>query len=458
MINKKTLSDKMVKDNIHQKIYRSLGLRNVSDKESIRISDTIQKYYSINEFTFYTPLIKLFSNYINATKSLNNKHKLFQLVKRKKRFGSIGYSFKAKIKTDTNKIIHKDVFVKEVPFLDPSNMDIYYQYKNSSQADISPIGQAISDSLYNLNNNTNIELFVTYLVSKLVEHGISPTFSMFYGNYYTNMSKFSYDITNSEHIIDRLDEIMNIDEPVNYYATEDDILLEFSNVPAYLIVTEYSKCSIDYLLDNKKINYDIIRSAVFQIVAAIVTMHAVFGIKHNDLHFGNIMVEPTKKTFLYYQFNNTYYKIPTYGYLFKIIDWGRATYLFNDLKGDNSVFTGPGECFEQYVYKRANTRGLQTIDIHSNHWSDITMFCHSALYEYKDILKGTQLARLLEKQITTRDKSVIEIRQFDWELYTEISEKTIDIYPRNIFTNRVFSDFKTKKPKDAKEAVYRILF
>jgi|TARA_B110000858_G_scaffold198469_1_gene265396 hypothetical protein len=447
----------MSNDNNYKEIYSSLGLRNISDKEFNRLHTNIRQYYSINEFTFYTPLIKLFTNYINTTKSLNTKHKLFQLIKKKKRFGSIGFSYKAKIKTDSNKIIHKDVFVKEVPFLDPTNMDIYYQNISSPHSDISPVGQAVYNSLYNLTNNTHVELFVTYLVSKLVELNISPTFSMFYGNYYTNMSKFSYDITSSEDILDKLDEIMNIDEPVNYYSTEDDILLEYSNVPAYLIVTEYSKLGIDYLLETKKITYDIIRSAMFQIVSAIVTMRSVFGIKHNDLHFGNIMIEPTTKQFLYYQFNKIYYKIPTYGYIFKIIDWGRATYLFNDLMGDNSVFNGPGECFEQYVYKRANNSGLAPLDVNENDWTDIIMFCHSMLYEYKDTLANTDLARLLKKQITSTDKELIEIRQFDWELYTEISEKSFNIQPSGIFTNRIFNDFKIKKPKNIDQVVYKIL-
>ena len=33
------------------------------------------------------------------------------------------------------------------------------------------------------------------------------------------------------------------------------------------------------------------------------------------------MFKKTEKKFLYYKFNNQYFKIPTYGYLFKIIDF-----------------------------------------------------------------------------------------------------------------------------------------
>ena len=36
----------------------------------------------------------------------------------------------------------------------------------------------------------------------------------------------------------------------------------------------------------------------------------------------------TDKTFLYYKYNNIYYKELTHGYLFKIIDFGRSIFDF----------------------------------------------------------------------------------------------------------------------------------
>ena len=42
------------------------------------------------------------------------------------------------------------------------------------------------------------------------------------------------------------------------------------------------------------------------------------------------MYQRTDKTYLYYKFNNIYYKVPTYGYIFKIIDFGRAIFTFKN--------------------------------------------------------------------------------------------------------------------------------
>ena len=42
------------------------------------------------------------------------------------------------------------------------------------------------------------------------------------------------------------------------------------------------------------------------------------------------MYTSTSKTFLYYKYNNIYFKVPTYGYLFKIIDFGRSIFNFHN--------------------------------------------------------------------------------------------------------------------------------
>ena len=435
----------MEDNNLCEQMCISLGLRNVPDKEWRQVCDNINKFYNITEFSYFTPHIRLFSNFINNSKALNNKYNLFQLISQKKRFGITGYSYNAKIKTRSNNIFHNKVFVKEVPFFEPNNLDLYYNSLNINNKEFSPMGQAVYNGLYDLNSPSNIELFITYITSKLVEENVSPHFCRYFGSYYVNLDKYTYDITSSETILDQAEELLNSDIDVKYYEDSSGIFLEYPNVPAYLIVTEYSRFSIDYLIENNILNYNLICSCVFQIFTAIITMKNIFGIKHNDLHFGNIMVVETKEEYLYYQYNSIFYKVPTYGYMFKIIDWGRSTYNFNKLKGDNSVFSGPGECFEQYIYTRLNHSGLEPIELDNNDWTDIVMFSHSVLYEYKDYLKDTNLQRLLTKLITSTDKEAIEIKEFDWNLYIEITVKEFNIKPNEILTNRVFNDFKVNQ-------------
>ena len=65
----------------------------------------------------------------------------------------------------------------------------------------------------------------------------------------------------------------------------------------------------------------------------LITYQKLFHFTHNDLHTNNIMYVETKEKFLYYKVNNTCYKVPTYGKIYKIIDFGRSIYKYK-----NSVF------------------------------------------------------------------------------------------------------------------------
>ena len=63
---------------------------------------------------------------------------------------------------------------------------------------------------------------------------------------------------------------------------------------------------------------------VAQIVMALAFAQRTFGFVHNDLHGNNVMCTPTEEEFLYYRHLGIVYRIPTYGYILKIIDFDRA--------------------------------------------------------------------------------------------------------------------------------------
>jgi hypothetical protein len=55
------------------------------------------------------------------------------------------------------------------------------------------------------------------------------------------------------------------------------------------------------------------------------------SLTHNDLHSNNIVWSNTDKEFLYYQKRDrTTWKVPTYGKIFRIIDFGRAIFRLGD--------------------------------------------------------------------------------------------------------------------------------
>ena len=56
----------------------------------------------------------------------------------------------------------------------------------------------LNDFIHNLNSSVNIEILVSYLLSKLVENDISPHFPLFYGQCHTNMKKYTFEISEKE--------------------------------------------------------------------------------------------------------------------------------------------------------------------------------------------------------------------------------------------------------------------
>jgi hypothetical protein len=63
---------------------------------------------------------------------------------------------------------------------------------------------------------------------------------------------------------------------------------------------------------------------ISQIIFALAYAQRNFAFTHNDLHGNNVMYTPTTKEFLYYFHAGKSYKLPTYGYLLKIIDFDRG--------------------------------------------------------------------------------------------------------------------------------------
>ena len=82
---------------------------------------------------------------------------------------------------------------------------------------------------------------------------------------------------------------------------------------------------------------------LFQVVAALAVAQQTYDFVHNDLHTNNVMWCGTGETHLYYHVTGAaggdrYYKVPTYGRIFKIIDFGRATFRPPAAAGGNHLW------------------------------------------------------------------------------------------------------------------------
>ena len=91
------------------------------------------------------------------------------------------------------------------------------------------------------------------------------------------------------------------------------------NFPTQIICLECLDGTLDSLLNEEnEMDSDEWRACLFQIIIMLIIYQKVFNFTHNDLHTNNIMFKKTEKQFLYYRYNQKYYKVPTFGKIFKI--------------------------------------------------------------------------------------------------------------------------------------------
>lgn len=97
----------------------------------------------------------------------------------------------------------------------------------------------------------------------------------------------------------------------------------FKNVPVQMTVME--KCN-GTLYELFMMNLDPEKHLAWmtQVMFALACAQRNFGFTHNDLHANNVMYVPYDKDFLYYNCGGQLFKVPTFGYLIKIIDFERG--------------------------------------------------------------------------------------------------------------------------------------
>jgi len=125
------------------------------------------------------------------------------------------------------------------------------------------------------------------------------------------------------------------------------------NFPVQLTVLERCDGTLDDLMeeevdedasmDMKETKEERWTAWIFQVIAGLAVAQQTYDFVHNDLHTNNVMWMGTGETHLYYHVagavgGDRYYRVPTFGRILKIIDFGRATFRPPVVSGDNRVW------------------------------------------------------------------------------------------------------------------------
>jgi hypothetical protein len=129
---------------------------------------------------------------------------------------------------------------------------------------------------------------------------------------------------------------------------EENLILTIPKFPVQVICMENCESTFDDLIMNNELSHDEWFAALMQIIMILITYQKSFSFTHNDLHTNNVMYIPTNKKYIYYLYKKKYYKVPTFGKIFKIIDFGRAIYKLGGKVFCSDSFQLGGDAATQY--------------------------------------------------------------------------------------------------------------
>jgi hypothetical protein len=222
----------------------------------------------------------------------------------------------------------------------------------------------------------------------------------------------------------------------------------------------------------------------FQVIAAVCQMNGLANMVHNDLHTNNIVYAETNEKYLYYRANDgRMWRVPTYGILFRIIDFGRSIYKAEGHEFISDDFAVGGDAEGQYNYGPifASRRGEK---VEPNPSFDLCRFALSVIevlfseppaaledgrvlnrevdgWEQKETV--SPLFNMLWSWIVT-DSGENVLRNSDgserypsFELYPVIASQVHSAVPADQLGQAVFDDFRIEQASlTGEEKVYKL--
>ena len=132
----------------------------------------------------------------------------------------------------------------------------------------------------------------------------------------------------------------------------DCVTVSIKDFPVHAIALEKLENTLDSLLIREKhpMGGSELSAALLQVVLSLTAYQKCFMLTHNDLHTSNIMYARTERTHLLYKVDGTYFKVPTFGKIWKVIDFGRAIYWANGKLFYSDSYLPDGDAATQYNF------------------------------------------------------------------------------------------------------------
>jgi len=387
-----------------------------------------------------------------------------------------------------NTVEEKEFFCKTIPIVDAMHCinDNYNFITKNNYHLPSAYNYNTFKKINDINNTAYIDVFCSYLFGNLTHNKINPSFPLFFGSI-NGIGNYKYDISDEYQDIkdDRcFNKTIEKGFTLDIYVSDtddsdiedisrssisssesdnneynDDYIATIKDIPLQMLCIEKLNGTLEDLIDEN-ISEEELMSCLFQVSFALTYLQKHYHFTHNDLHINNIMYVETTTKYLYYKYNNIYFRVPTHGKIFKIIDFGRAIFTFHNKVFLNDVFSKYGEAGGQYSYPSQVDFLIEDKDedeiIKPNYHFDLCRLSMTILEELDtNKYSETFLIFLHDMCKNHVDESFCDMSD-DFRLYVCIGRDACNALPREIILKEIFKGYRIKKKLFPRKSYYTV--
>lgn len=270
--------------------------------------------------------------------------------------------------------------------------------------------------------------------------------------------KISYQSQTNFKNLDKLETLSDISACSNHSSDS----LKFVNIrefPVQINFIEKLDITLDKYIDHsigKKISPSEWKSILFQVCFGLAVAQKNLEFTHNDLHSSNIMFKNTQLNNLYFSIHNRYYRIPTFGKITQIIDFGRATFRLNNKIYFSDVFKKNEDAGGQYSYPFNNS--LKNCKIKPNKSFDLSRLATTIFHRFENCDDSyDDIVELLRCWTTDKYGNNLMNNGEDFNLYKIIAKNANSANPRKQFSKSIWKEFLVdEKDIPNSEYVYKL--
>jgi hypothetical protein len=251
-------------------------------------------------------------------------------------------------------------------------------------------------------------------------------------------------------------------------------------MPVAIQYIEACEGTFDFLLESKELvpiqtveHTNQWKAWLFQICVALTQLQNALRLTHNDLHSANILWKKTDQQFLHYlDSKGRKWQVPTYGYVFTIIDYGRSICCINNFFIVSSDYNDGHDAHGMYNFGPIEDKDEPHVA--PNPSFDLCRLACDMLRVFYPInpppsnpksklitKEGSWEVRETDQPLfnllwswlkTKQNTNVLETATGDekypgFDLYTVIAKDVRDAIPEVQLSNPMFKEFELKDPK-----------